>query len=227
MDIFGIGPLEFVLILIIMLIILGPNDMVKAGRSIGTFLRKLILSDEWRIIQQAGKEFRNIPERLVREAGIEDIKKDLPSAEDLRKELPTMEEITAQTGINELQRDLQQDFNKTIQQAKMPVSIDEIQPPAAPAEPLPPTPAAPAEAPKSYEAFMQKPAQTPPAQPLSQPVPQKPAQLKTEPIPIPEEEPEYSPWVNPIVDTTPETPPVPENRESQQSQESPSSPDQP
>ena len=32
MEILGIGPLELFFILIIALIVLGPNDMVKAGR---------------------------------------------------------------------------------------------------------------------------------------------------------------------------------------------------
>ena len=173
MDIFGIGPLEFLLILIIMLIILGPNDMVKAGRTIGSFLRKLILSDEWRIVQQVGKEFRNLPDRLVREAGIEDIKKDLPTMEEIRKDLPTVEEITTQSGIPELEKEIQKDFGRTLDQAKGPATVDATQPPSAPTIlPVPATipqsveaqpvatsgePAAPA---KSDEALMQKP--TPP-----------------------------------------------------------------
>lgn len=83
MDIFGIGPLEFFLILIIALIILGPNDMAKAGRSLGQFLRRLVMSEEWRIITRSASEFKHLPNRLIREAGLEEIKNELP---DLRRD---------------------------------------------------------------------------------------------------------------------------------------------
>jgi hypothetical protein len=79
MDIFGIGPLEFLLILLVALIIFGPNDMAKAGRTFGQFLRRLVLSDEWRIITRSAREFRHLPDRLMREAGVEDLKDELPN----------------------------------------------------------------------------------------------------------------------------------------------------
>lgn len=40
MDILGVGPLELIFILLLALIIMGPKDMVKSGRTIGRFLRK-------------------------------------------------------------------------------------------------------------------------------------------------------------------------------------------
>ena len=45
MELFGIGPLELLFILIIALIVLGPKDMVKAGRTLGRFMRQLMMSD--------------------------------------------------------------------------------------------------------------------------------------------------------------------------------------
>ena len=86
MDIFGIGPSELILILVVALIFLGPKDLAKTGRSIGRFLRKLILSEEWHAIQQAGKELRNMPNRLIREAGIEEMEQNLHI--DLRGQQP-------------------------------------------------------------------------------------------------------------------------------------------
>ena len=77
MEILGIGPLEFFFILIIALIILGPGDMVKAGRTLGSFLRKIITSPEWRTIQKASRELRYLPNRLMRDANLEDLSKDL------------------------------------------------------------------------------------------------------------------------------------------------------
>jgi sec-independent protein translocase protein TatB len=72
MDILGIGPLELVLILIIALIVLGPKDMVKTGRSIGKFLRQIVTSPTWRTVTRTSNELRNLPNRLIREAGLEE-----------------------------------------------------------------------------------------------------------------------------------------------------------
>jgi Sec-independent protein translocase protein TatA len=76
MEILGIGPLELFFILLIALIILGPGDMVKAGRTLGRFLRKVVTSSEWRTIQKASRELKYLPNRLMREASIEDLSKD-------------------------------------------------------------------------------------------------------------------------------------------------------
>lgn len=77
MEILGIGPLELLFILLIALIILGPGDMVKAGRTLGRLLRKIVTSSEYRMIQKASRELRYLPNRLMREASIEDLNRDL------------------------------------------------------------------------------------------------------------------------------------------------------
>lgn len=77
MEILGIGPLELLFILLIALIVLGPQDMAKAGRSLGHFLRKIVTSPEWRTVQKASRELRYLPNRLMREAAMEDLSKDL------------------------------------------------------------------------------------------------------------------------------------------------------
>ena len=77
MELFGIGPLELFVILLIALIVLGPGDMVKAGRTLGRLLHKIITSSEWRTVQKASRELRYLPNRLIREASLEDLQKDL------------------------------------------------------------------------------------------------------------------------------------------------------
>ncbi|OGO63222.1 MAG: hypothetical protein A2029_15795, partial [Chloroflexi bacterium RBG_19FT_COMBO_47_9] len=76
MEILGIGPLELFFILLIALIVLGPGDTVKAGRTLGRFLRKIVTSPEWRTIQKASRELRYLPNKLMREASLEDLSKD-------------------------------------------------------------------------------------------------------------------------------------------------------
>jgi Sec-independent protein translocase protein TatA len=85
MDILGIGPLELLLILIIALIVLGPSDMVKAGRTIGKFLRQVITSPTWKAVTQTSNEIRRIPNRLIREAGLDE---EISALDDIRKQKP-------------------------------------------------------------------------------------------------------------------------------------------
>lgn len=77
MEILGIGPLELLFILLIALIILGPKDMVKAGKTLGRALRKIVTSSEWRTIQKASRELRYLPNRLMREASLDELSNDL------------------------------------------------------------------------------------------------------------------------------------------------------
>jgi Sec-independent protein translocase protein TatA len=75
MNIFGIGPLEIVFILILVIIIFGPKDLEKAGKTIGKTLYQLIRSDTWKTINQTSREIKNMPNRLMREAGLDELQK--------------------------------------------------------------------------------------------------------------------------------------------------------
>lgn len=71
MEILGIGLSELVFIVIIALIVLGPKDMQKAGRTIGTWLRGILMSDGWKVFQQTTRELRTLPNKLMRDANEE------------------------------------------------------------------------------------------------------------------------------------------------------------
>jgi sec-independent protein translocase protein TatB len=71
MEILGIGWQELLFIVVIALIVLGPKDMQKAGRTIGRWLNQLVQSDSWKVFQQTSSELRNLPRNLMREANME------------------------------------------------------------------------------------------------------------------------------------------------------------
>src|SRR5512139_3289372 len=77
MDLLGIGPMELAFIIIIALIVLGPKDMAKTGRTIGKFMRDVVKSDTWKAIKTTTKELEHLPNRMMREAGLEDDFKEL------------------------------------------------------------------------------------------------------------------------------------------------------
>jgi sec-independent protein translocase protein TatB len=91
MEIFGIGISELIFVVIIALIVLGPKDMEKTGRTIGKWMRSVITSDSWRIFQQTSREIRTLPTKLMREANEElgkvrqDINTDLASSSDAER----------------------------------------------------------------------------------------------------------------------------------------------
>ena len=89
MNIFGIGPLEIVLILIIGILVLGPEGMIQAGRKLGKFMRSVVQSPWWRGLQDGVSEVQNLPYRLMREAELDDLKE----LEDLRTQLPNQKDL--------------------------------------------------------------------------------------------------------------------------------------
>jgi len=73
MNIFGIGPLEIVFVLIIGILVLGPDGMISAGRKLGKFMRSIIKSNGWQNIRKGVSEIQYLPQRLMREAELEEL----------------------------------------------------------------------------------------------------------------------------------------------------------
>ena len=77
MDFLGVGPLELVFILLIALLVLGPRDIARFARKAGRFLNRLYRSELWGTLSKASQEFRNLPNRLAREAALDDLDESL------------------------------------------------------------------------------------------------------------------------------------------------------
>lgn len=85
MEFLGIGAPELVFIIIIALILLGPRDMQKAGKTIGAWLNTMVRSEWWRAIRRTSEEIRSLPTNLMREANREMMEVE----QELRKPLET------------------------------------------------------------------------------------------------------------------------------------------
>ena len=106
MNILNIGPLEFILILVIMFIFLGPEGMVKTAGQIGVWIRKATRSPMWKEIMGYSREIRELPTKLVRESGLEDDLKEIREA--------------ANAATTETQKSIQeatQEINESIKEA--------------------------------------------------------------------------------------------------------------
>lgn len=73
MDFLGIGPTELIFILIILFLVLGPQDLVKLGSTLGRTMRSIRESGAWRSINDATRQLRELPQNLARQAGVEEI----------------------------------------------------------------------------------------------------------------------------------------------------------
>ena len=75
MEFLGISPTELIVILVILFLVLGPQDLVKLGATLGRTLRSVRQSGAWQSIQEASRQLRSLPENLARQAGIDEIEK--------------------------------------------------------------------------------------------------------------------------------------------------------
>ena len=73
MNIFGIGPLEIIFVLIIGILVLGPEGMIEAGRKLGKFISSIIRSTWWQNIRRGVNELQHLPHKLMREAELEEL----------------------------------------------------------------------------------------------------------------------------------------------------------
>ena len=104
MEFLGVGPLELLFIILLALIVLGPTDMVKAGRTIGRFLRKLVTSSTWQTVTQISRNLRYLPNVLMREAGLEEAEKEIKA---LRSDIPDQAEIGQMRDTKSLQEEIE------------------------------------------------------------------------------------------------------------------------
>ena len=72
MEILGVGLPELALIVLVALILLGPKDMVSAGKTLGKALNKFYKSGTWHTMRRTGEEIQQLPTRLMREANLEE-----------------------------------------------------------------------------------------------------------------------------------------------------------
>lgn len=71
MEILGIGLPELTFIILLILVLIGPKDMARTGRTLGRWLRDFLESPAWKAMRTTGKAISDLPTQLVREANLE------------------------------------------------------------------------------------------------------------------------------------------------------------
>jgi len=80
MKFLNVGVLEFVFILLLAFIVLGPKQAVKTAGEIGRWIKKLVTSSFWRELVSTTRQIQELPRKFMDEAEIQDTLKDLERA---------------------------------------------------------------------------------------------------------------------------------------------------
>lgn len=72
MKIFNIGALEFLFILLLALIVLGPRKAIKTAGDIGRWLKTVMQSQFWQDLVSTSREIQDLPRKVMDD---EEIKK--------------------------------------------------------------------------------------------------------------------------------------------------------
>jgi len=105
MDFLGVGPMELFFILLIALIVLGPKDIVKAARTMGRFLKKVINSPTWNAIKQTSREMRSLPSKLMQEAGVEN---EIKEFKEFNREVQDIKKISTSVNLKEMENKIKE-----------------------------------------------------------------------------------------------------------------------
>ncbi len=99
MEFLGVGPMELAFIILIALILIGPRDIAKTARSAGRFLNRMYRSEAWKTLNEASQNLRTLPNRLAREAELEELKEVKQTLDETRAALtsakPTLDGLQA------------------------------------------------------------------------------------------------------------------------------------
>ncbi|MBL8089099.1 MAG: twin-arginine translocase TatA/TatE family subunit [Anaerolineales bacterium] len=121
MEILGIGINELIFILIIALLVLGPKDMQKTGKTIGRWLRDISQSEGWRIFRQTSLKIREMPKELIKEANME--------LTEINKQIKTASSVTSTGSANQKQTRSPQPYaDKPVAQPENKISPTESEP---------------------------------------------------------------------------------------------------
>lgn len=89
MEFLNLGWLEIALILVLAFIVLGPGKMVKTGRDLGSWIRKLSRDQLFRDVIQTTDEIRRYPRKIFDESLLDlppHVKQQAQEASELEKQ---------------------------------------------------------------------------------------------------------------------------------------------
>lgn len=77
MEILDIGTWELLLIIVLAFVVIGPHKAEEVSKTLGHWLNRLFKSEAWGYIRKFSGDLVNWPNKIAREAGLEELEKEL------------------------------------------------------------------------------------------------------------------------------------------------------
>ena len=77
MEILNIGPLELLVILVLAVLMFGPDDLVNFAHKTGRWIYNLRKSELWQEIVGTSKEIQELPQKIIKDAELEETMKEI------------------------------------------------------------------------------------------------------------------------------------------------------
>ena len=77
MEILNIGPLELLVILVLAVLMFGPEDIVNFAHKAGRWIYNLRKSELWQEIVGTTKEIQELPQKIIKDAELEETMKEI------------------------------------------------------------------------------------------------------------------------------------------------------
>jgi len=77
MQLFNVGALELIFILLLAFIVLGPKKAIKTAGEVGQWIKKLISSRFWQDLMSTSREIQDFPKKVMEQAEIQKTIEDL------------------------------------------------------------------------------------------------------------------------------------------------------
>jgi Sec-independent protein translocase protein TatA len=85
MEVFNIGPWELILIIVLALVVFGPERMVRYSKEAAILIRRIIRSPFWRELVSTSEEIKTIPRQLVKDADLDESMREISQLRDTIK----------------------------------------------------------------------------------------------------------------------------------------------
>jgi hypothetical protein len=110
MQFFNVGVLELLFILVLAFVVLGPSRSVKMARNIGVWIRNFVKSPFWRDIITTSNEIRDLPNRIMDDAELQQMITELDLSSQDIKDILSQTQSETRTELQEVEEQINQDL---------------------------------------------------------------------------------------------------------------------
>lgn len=113
MQIFNVGVLELLFILIIAFIVLGPKRTITTARDVGRWIRNLARSPIWRDIVSTSSEIRDLPRKMMDDAELQKLITELDLSAQEVKDILVQTQIETDQELTKLEDEINQELQSS------------------------------------------------------------------------------------------------------------------